>query len=93
MVVKASSVAIAVAAAVAISAQPVAASSKEKCYGISKAGENDCAASNNNTCAGTAKADYDKAAWKLVPRGTCESTEVMLKDGTLRKGSLEPVKS
>lgn len=87
------SLAAAVAAALSIAAQPVEASSKnEKCYGIAKAGENDCAASGNSTCAGTAKADYDAAAWKLVPKGTCETTEVTLKNGATRKGSLEPIK-
>ncbi|NJM33604.1 MAG: DUF2282 domain-containing protein [Rhodomicrobium sp.] len=85
--------AAAVTAAIAISAQPAHAKSKEKCYGISQAGENDCAASGNNTCAGTAKVDYDPAAWKLVPKGTCETTEVKLKDGAARKGSLQPIKS
>lgn len=85
--------AAAVTAAIAIGAEPVNAASKEKCYGISQAGQNDCAASGNNTCAGTSKVDYDPAAWKLVPKGTCETTEVKLKDGATRKGSLEPIKS
>jgi uncharacterized membrane protein len=85
--------AAAVTAAIAIGGESVHASSKEKCYGISKAGENDCAASGNNTCAGTSKVDYDKEAWKLVPKGSCETTEVTLKDGATRKGSLEPIKS
>lgn len=84
----------AVTAALAVAAQAQAAESKnEKCYGISKAGENDCAASGNNTCAGTSKMDYDPAAWKLVPKGTCESTEVQLKDGKQRKGALETIKN
>jgi uncharacterized membrane protein len=87
------SLAAAVAAAVSVAAQPVPASEFEKCYGISKAGENDCAASGNNTCAGTAKVDYDIAAWKLVPKGTCEATAVTLKDGTTRNGALTPIKS
>lgn len=95
MVNRASHLALAAAitAAIGIGAEPAHANSKEKCYGISKAGENDCAATGNNTCAGTAKADYDIAAWKLVPKGTCETTEVMLKDGSTRKGALQPVKS
>jgi uncharacterized membrane protein len=95
MVNRASQLALAAAvtAAVTIAAEPVYASSKEKCYGISKAGENDCAASGNNTCAGTSKIDYDKEAWKIVPKGSCETTEVILKDGSARKGSLQPLKS
>ena len=43
---------------------------KEKCYGISKAGQNDCAA-GKATCAGTARKDNDPTAWKLVEKGTC----------------------
>jgi uncharacterized membrane protein len=95
MVNRASQLALAAAvtAAIAISGEPAYASSKEKCYGISKAGENDCAAAGNNTCAGTSKVDYDKEAWKLVPKGSCETTEVTLKDGANRKGSLQPIKS
>ena len=87
------SAAIAAALTIAAEATTAAESKNEKCYGISKAGENDCAASNNNTCAGTSKVDYDPLAWKLVPKGTCVSTEVMLKDGKARKGALEAIKS
>jgi len=85
----------AIAAAMAIAAETATAaeSKNEKCYGISKAGENDCAASNSNTCAGTSKVDYDPLAWKLVPKGTCEAMEVTLKDGKTRKGALEAIKS
>ena len=85
----------AIVAALAIAAETTSAaeSKNEKCYGISKAGENDCAASHNNTCAGTSKVDFDPLAWKLVPKGTCESTEVMLKDGKARKGALDAIKS
>ncbi len=43
----------------------------EKCYGVSKAGKNDCQTSTS-ACAGTAKKDNDKSAWLLVPKGTCE---------------------
>jgi uncharacterized membrane protein len=65
---------------------------KEKCYGIAMAGKNDCAATGNNSCAGTAKGDYEKGAWKYMTTGTCESTSVTLKDGSMRKGSLTPIK-
>ena len=64
---------------------------KEKCYGISEAGKNDCASTGNNTCSGTSKVDYDGKAWKLVDKGTCEKVEVTLKDGNKRKGTLVPV--
>jgi uncharacterized membrane protein len=61
---------------------------KEKCYGVSKAGQNDCEAGPGTTCAGTAKVDYQGNAWKLVPKGTC--TTIATPKG---KGSLTPIKS
>ncbi|KAB2940172.1 MAG: DUF2282 domain-containing protein [Hyphomicrobium sp.] len=66
---------------------------KEKCYGISAAGKNDCASTGNNSCAGTSKSDYDKGAWKYVPAGTCLTTTVTLPDGSTRAGALQPSKS
>jgi uncharacterized membrane protein len=44
----------------------------EKCYGISLAGQNDCAAGPGTTCAGTSTVDFQGNAWTLVPEGTCE---------------------
>ena len=44
---------------------------KERCYGISLAGKNDCAAGPGTTCAGTSKMDYQANAWKYVAKGTC----------------------
>ena len=43
----------------------------EKCYGVAKAGQNDCKAGAGTTCAGTSQANYQGNAWKLVPAGTC----------------------
>ena len=43
----------------------------EKCYGISKAGKNDCQTANSS-CAGTSRRDGQKDAWVYVPAGTCE---------------------
>lgn len=80
----AGALALAVAAAATPSQQSQAAE-MEKCYGIAKAGQNDCAAGPGTTCAGTSTVDYQGNAWKLVPKGTCETIE--LPDG--RKGSLE----
>jgi len=57
----------------------------EKCYGISLAGKNDCAAGPGTTCAGTSTIDYQTNAWKLVPQGTCTSIET-----PHGHGSLEP---
>lgn len=45
--------------------------STEKCYGVAKAGHNDCKAGPGTTCAGTSKTDYDGKAWKSVAKGTC----------------------
>ena len=48
------------------------AAAKEKCYGVSKAGQNDCAnATGTHACAGQAKADMDPQDWKYVAAGTC----------------------
>jgi uncharacterized membrane protein len=43
----------------------------EKCFGVAKAGQNDCATATHG-CAGLAKADNEPAEWKNVPKGTCE---------------------
>ena len=43
----------------------------EKCYGIAKAGENDCFG-QGNSCGGTSKKDHDPQAWIYVPVGTCK---------------------
>lgn len=45
---------------------------KEYCYGIAKAGENNCATSKHG-CASLGKGDYNGQDFKEVPKGTCES--------------------
>jgi uncharacterized membrane protein len=46
---------------------------KEKCFGVAKAGQNDCASvTGSHSCAGQAKKDNDPAEWKFVAKGTCE---------------------
>jgi uncharacterized membrane protein len=57
-------------------AQPTAAEDgksgdREKCYGIAKAGQNDCGTASH-TCAGKAKKDNAPEEWKYVAKGTCE---------------------
>jgi uncharacterized membrane protein len=56
-------------------AQPAAAQDakgeKEKCYGVAKAGQNDCGTAQH-TCAGKAKKDNAADEWKYVAKGTCE---------------------
>ncbi len=64
--------AVAMAVTASLGSAPAAAEEKEKCYGISLAGENDCAAGPGTTCAGTSKVDYQGNAWTLVPAGECE---------------------
>ena len=85
----ATAVATAFALAAIASGAAVAADKKEmeKCYGVSMAGKNDCAAGPGTTCAGTAKMDYQGNAWKYVPKGTC--TTMKTPHGM---GSLTPVK-
>ncbi len=87
--------AVAGAVAAALSAQlapPAEAQAKEKCYGVSLAGENDCAAGPGTTCAGTSTIDYQGNAWTLVDAGTCTEIDLPdMADGTSREGALEPL--
>lgn len=62
------------------------AAAMEKCYGVSLAGKNDCAAGPGTTCAGTSKVDYQGNSFKLVAKGTC--TSIKTPKGT---GSLKPI--
>jgi len=73
-VVIASALAAAVAAPNIAAAGPTAPSKfkAEKCYGIAKAGKNDCASTGDMTCAGTSKADADPRAWIFLPAGYCD---------------------
>lgn len=74
----------AVMAAIALSNAASAQDAKvEKCYGISKAGKNDCQTATSS-CAGTAKKDSQKDAFLAVPAGTCSK---------IVGASLEPKKS
>lgn len=46
---------------------------KEKCYGIAKAGQNDCAnLTGSHSCAGQTKADMSPEDWRYVAKGTCK---------------------
>lgn len=82
--VAASAVAAALTASLAV---PAHAQAKEKCFGVSLAGKNDCAAGPGTTCAGSSTVDYQGNAWTLVDAGTC--AEIDLPDD--RMGSLEPL--
>jgi uncharacterized membrane protein len=54
-----------------MTADKVASGKMEQCYGVAKAGKNDCYAGAGTTCAGTSTVDYQGNAFKLVPTGTC----------------------
>ena len=59
------------------------AADKEKCYGVVKAGHNDCGDANgDHSCMGHATVDGDPAEWVAMPKGLCEK---------LVGGSLTPV--
>lgn len=72
-------VALAVASALALVAQEAAqahgsAKGNEPCYGIAKAGQNDCSnLAMTHTCAGESSVDNDPGEWKYVPKGTCKA--------------------
>ena len=75
---------IAGAAALTPAAQ---AADMEKCYGVAMKGQNDCAAGEGTSCAGTSTIDYDGKHWKSVAKGTCTSMST-----PFGPGSLEPLK-
>jgi uncharacterized membrane protein len=92
------SIAFAAAALAALSSSAFAADDKmagdkmmanmEKCYGVSLAGKNDCAAGAGTTCAGTSKVDYEGNRFKNVAKGAC--TTIKTPKGT---GSLTPART
>jgi uncharacterized membrane protein len=50
----------------------VVAQDQEKCWGVAKAGKNDCGSNKtSHSCAGQSKADYDPNDFKAVKAGTC----------------------
>ena len=51
---------------------------KDKCFGIAKAGQNDCAA-GKHACAGQSTVDKDPVSWKYVEKGSCEKLGGTLK--------------
>ncbi len=83
--VKTVAIASALAAALAAHATSAMAEGKSvQCFGVTLAGQNDCAAGAGTTCAGSSTVDYQGNAWSLV-HGTCMTME--LPDG--RTGALE----
>ena len=85
---------IAAAAATLLStllvAAPAAAQEKEKCYGITTAGQNDCAnLSGTHSCAGQSKVGNDVGEWKYVAKGTCASMKGLTADAAKAKMAME----
>ena len=71
----ASALALGLVAPLAAQDKPAA---KEKCYGIAKAGQNDCAnLSGTHSCAGQSKMDMAAEDWKYVAKGTCKEMKGM----------------
>ncbi|HEY0412639.1 MAG TPA: DUF2282 domain-containing protein [Allosphingosinicella sp.] len=88
---KTAQIAVTAAALAAMSgaalAHPVAPQpNSEKCYGISLAGKNDCAAGPGTSCAGTSRRAYAGISWKYVAKGSC--TKISTPRGA---GSLKPL--
>jgi uncharacterized membrane protein len=84
---------IALAAATSALAKDPPSASKdpagtERCYGVSLAGKNDCAAGPGTSCAGTSKVNYQGTAWKHVKTGECRKLGGSL---SARAGHAKPV--
>lgn len=88
-IAKFASIALAAGITAGLTMTPAAAQSggKEKCYGVAKAGKNDCAAGPGTSCSGTSTRDYQGDAWKLVDKGSC--VKIKTPKGN---GSLTPIK-
>jgi uncharacterized membrane protein len=62
-----------VSTGMALTVAPAHAAEMEKCYGVAKAGKNDCGGpGTGHACAGQQKVDSDPDDWMLLPKGTCE---------------------
>lgn len=73
----------ALATSAAMAGPVKAQANAEKCYGISLAGKNDCAAGPGTSCAGTSKRNYQGNAWKYVAKGTCTAIKTPKGHGSL----------
>jgi uncharacterized membrane protein len=90
MIVKLAGAAAALSAAATLAVAPAqAAGEKEKCYGVSLKGKNDCAAGPGTSCAGTSTVDYQGNAWKLVAKGSCVKMGGSL---AAKQGNAKPVR-
>ena len=73
----------AVIAGIHLTEARAASAEMEKCFGIALKGQNDCAAGEGTTCAGTSTVDYQGNAFKLAPAGTCTTMETPKGMGSL----------
>ncbi len=72
-----------------LSAPVMAQTAKEKCYGIAKAGQNDCAnLAGTHSCAGQSKVDADAGEWKYVAAGTCKDMKGMSAEQAKEKAKM-----
>lgn len=67
--------------AVGISSTAIAATPMEECFGIAKAGKNDCG-TKAHACAGQATTNNDPSEWIYVPKGTCLKSGGKLQGGS-----------
>ena len=74
-------IAAALSAALLLAGQVQAQDTSEKCFGVAKAGKNDCQTSTSS-CAGTSKKDHAADAWLSLPKGVCGK----IVGGSLTKG-------
>lgn len=89
IILKLSGAAAALSLAATMAVTPAAAAGeKEKCFGVSLKGKNDCAAGPGTSCAGTSTVNYQGNAWKLVAKGTCVKMGGSL---AARAGNAKPV--
>jgi len=78
--------ALALAVAQAAAHQPADPPGQERCYGVVKAGQNDCASlSGAHDCAGQATKDRAIGDWQYVPAGTCRKLGGMSEAEARRK--------
>lgn len=76
-------------AGLAAAAGGALAAEKEKCFGIAKAGQNDCGGKYaKHSCAGQSKVDMDKDDWKYVDKGSCEAMGGALNAASEKKGEM-----
>ncbi len=89
MTLKLAGAVAALSVAATMAAAPAAAKPETgKCYGISLAGKNDCAAGPGTSCAGTSTVDYQGNAWKHVSNADCKKMGGSL---TAKAGNKAPV--